>query len=90
MTAELKKSEFKKSESKKSMIGSAILVLLGVLALYIGIRFLVLLVPVAMLVWYLSQRPILAAARVADFVRPSRRPTRLTSNGRIADGRRNR
>ena len=45
----------KKSELKSAMIGSAILVLLGVLALYIGTRFLVLLVPAAMLVWYLSQ-----------------------------------
>jgi hypothetical protein len=54
MTAELKKSEL-----KSALIGSAILVLLGVLALCIGIRFLVLLVPAAVLVWYLSTRPVL-------------------------------
>ena len=46
-------------ELKKSIIGSAILVLLGLVALCIGIRFLVLLVPIAMLVWHFSQQSVL-------------------------------
>jgi hypothetical protein len=58
-------TQLKKSELKKSMIGSTILVLLGVLALYIGTRFLALVVPAAMLVWYLSTRPVLVWRRAS-------------------------
>jgi hypothetical protein len=49
-------------ETKKSIAGSTILVLLGVLALYTGVRFLALLVPVALLVCYGSMRPRLSAS----------------------------
>jgi hypothetical protein len=47
-------------ETKKSIAGSTILVLLGVLALYTGVRLLALLVPVAILVCYGSMRPRLS------------------------------
>jgi hypothetical protein len=39
-------------ESKKSMAWSAVLIVLGILALYTGIRFLAILVPVAVFVYY--------------------------------------
>jgi hypothetical protein len=48
------------AQLKRSMFGSAILILLGVLALYTGVRLLALLVPVAILVCYGAMRPRLS------------------------------
>jgi hypothetical protein len=48
--------------SKKSMGGTISLILLGLLALLGGERWLVLLIPAAMLVWY-KARPIVSSGR---------------------------
>ena len=56
-------------ESKKSMAWSAVLIMLGVLAFYSGIRFLLILVPVAILVYYGPALPIFQTGR--SIKRPS-------------------
>jgi hypothetical protein len=38
--------------SKKSIGGTSILIVLGLVALFVGVKWLVVLVPVAMMVWY--------------------------------------
>jgi hypothetical protein len=50
------------ANSKKSMGSTAALILLGMLALYGGEKWLSLLVPAAVLVWYAAQ-PILRSGR---------------------------
>jgi hypothetical protein len=48
--------------SKKSIGRSAILILLGVVAIYAGAESLIVLIPVAILVWY-GARPVLRSGR---------------------------
>ncbi|HUD64155.1 MAG TPA: hypothetical protein VMQ17_06250 [Candidatus Sulfotelmatobacter sp.] len=50
------------ADSKKSMGWTIVLVLLGVVALVGGVKWLVLLVPAAMLIWY-GAGPILRSGR---------------------------
>jgi hypothetical protein len=51
-----------RANSKKSMGGGAVLVLLGMGALYGGSRWLSLLIPAALLVWYVA-RPMFRTGR---------------------------
>jgi hypothetical protein len=48
--------------SKKSMAGTLILILLGLVALFVGVKWLVVLIPAAMLVWY-GASPVLRSGR---------------------------
>lgn len=48
--------------SKKSMGWSVVLILLGMVAIYAGVKSLILIIPVATLVW-LSARPVLRSGR---------------------------
>ncbi|MGC2474011.1 MAG: hypothetical protein WA485_06730 [Candidatus Sulfotelmatobacter sp.] len=48
--------------SKKSIGWSVILILLGVIAIYAGAESLIVLIPVAILVWY-GARPVLRGGR---------------------------
>ena len=48
--------------SKKSIGWSVILILLGVIAIYAGAESLIVLIPVAILVWY-GARPVLRSGR---------------------------
>ena len=50
------------ADSKKSMGWTIVLVLLGVVALVSGVKWLVLLIPAAMLIWY-GAGPILRSGR---------------------------
>ncbi len=50
------------ADSKKSMGWTIVLVLLGVVALVGGVKWLVLLIPAAMLIWY-GAAPILRSGR---------------------------
>jgi hypothetical protein len=50
------------ADSKKSMGWTIVLVLLGVVALVGGVKWLVLLIPAAMLIWY-GAGPILRSGR---------------------------
>jgi hypothetical protein len=50
------------ADSKKSMGWTIVLVLLGVIALAGGVKWLVLLIPAAMLIWY-GAAPILRSGR---------------------------
>lgn len=51
-----------RANSKKSIGGSAVLILLGMAALYGGSRWLTLLIPAALLVWYVA-RPMFRTGR---------------------------
>jgi len=47
---------------KKSIVRSALLMLLGIVALYVGMRSLLVLIPAATLIWY-GARPVLRSGR---------------------------
>ena len=49
-------------DSKKSMGWTVVLILLGVVALFAGVIWLTVLIPVAMLIWY-GVRPMLGGGR---------------------------
>jgi hypothetical protein len=50
------------ADVKKSVSSTIILILLGIVALYGGTRWLVLLIPAAALIWY-GARPVLGSGR---------------------------
>jgi len=51
------------ADAKKSYGSTLILFVLGVLALYAGARWLVILIPAAVLVWRLAAGPVLGRSR---------------------------